>query len=81
MDGLVHIYRDSVVPELENQKGFRETHLFTDSSSGKGVMVTLWETEADMMAFEASGVFQQHLAKFHAVLGAPATRERYEVAV
>ena len=50
-------------------------------ASGKGVMLTLWESEADLRALEASGWFQEEVARFQAVLGAPPSREEYEVSV
>lgn len=79
MDGFVHIFEGSIVPALRGQHGFRGTRLFVDPTLGKSVLLTLWESEADMTAFEASGGFQEQLAKFQPVLGAPATLERFEV--
>ena len=81
LDGAIAIYRDAVVPSLRKQKGFRGARLLTDPVSGKGLMETLWETEADLTATEASGRFQEEVARFQPVLGAPATREHYEVSV
>lgn len=81
MDGFIHIYQASVVPAFMGQKGFCETQLFTDPTSGKGLLLTLWETEGNLRAFEASGQFQAQLARFQPVLSAPATREHYEVSV
>jgi heme-degrading monooxygenase HmoA len=81
LEGAMAIYRDAVLPALSEQRGFRGTQLLTDATSGKGLMLTLWETEADMTALEVSGAFQVLLAKFQSVLGAPATREHYEVSL
>ena len=81
MDGAVAIYRDSVVPSLKECKGLGGAHLFTDPVSGKGLMLTLWESEADLRAVEASGWFREEIARFQAVLGSPPSREHYEVSV
>jgi heme-degrading monooxygenase HmoA len=77
----VRIYRDSVMPAAKQQQGFKSAFLLTDPTTGKGVSITLWETEADMRVGEASGYFQEQLAKFAQVFAAPATREGYEVSV
>ena len=55
--------------------------LLTDRSTGKGVTVGLWETEADLKANEASGYLQEQTAKFAGVFAAPPVREEYEVSV
>ena len=83
LDEAVDRYRDSVLPAAEQQKGFKGLYLLTltDRSVGKGISITLWETEADMLAGENSGYYQQQLAKFKDVFGAPPVREAYEVSV
>jgi len=81
MDEAIRIYRDSVVPAAKQQKGSKGTYLLTDRKTGKGISVTLWETEADMTAGESSGYFQQQLVKFKDIFGAPPVREQYEVSV
>lgn len=79
--GAVHIYRDVVAPALAGLHGFAGGRLLTDAATGKGLMLTLWESEADLRALEASGWFQEEVARFQAVLGAPPSREDYEVSV
>jgi heme-degrading monooxygenase HmoA len=81
MDEATNIYGDSVVPAAQQQKGFKSGFLFSDPSTGKGVSITLWETEDDMKASETSGYLQEQIAKFAAVLAAPPTTEHYEVAI
>ena len=81
MDEAIGIYRDSVTPAAQQQKGFKGLLMLTDRNTGKGISIALWETEADMMAGESSGYFQQQLAKFKDVFSAPPVREQYEVSV
>lgn len=81
VDQAVDRYRDSVIPVANQQKGFKGAYLLTDRSTGKGISITLWETEADMTAGENSGYYQQQLAKFKDVFGAPPVRESYEIIV
>jgi heme-degrading monooxygenase HmoA len=81
MEEAVGIYRDSVVPAAKQQKGFKGALLLTDPNTGKGISIALWETEADMQAGEASGYFQEQIAKFAAVFAAPPVTEHYEVSL
>ena len=80
-DETISIYRDSVVPAAQPQKGFKGVLLLTDRNTGKGISITMWEAEADMTMGEASGYYQQQLAKFKGAFGAPPVREQYEVSV
>ena len=81
LDEAVGLYRDSVVPAAKQQKGCKGLYLLTDCNTGRGISITLWETEADMTAGENSGYYQQQLAKFKDVFSAPPVREAYEVSV
>jgi len=80
-DEVIRIYRDSVVPAGKQQKGFKGLYLLTDRKTGKGITIGLWETEADMTASETSGYYQQQVAKFKDLVGAPPAREGYEVSI
>ena len=80
-DEAIRINQDSVVPAAKQQKGFIGIYGMGDRSTGKSMTISLWETEADMKACEASGYYQQQLAKFKDLLGAPPVREQYEVTV
>ena len=81
LEETIGIYRDSVAPAAQQQKGFKGLLMLTDPATGKGISIGLWETEADMIAGESSGYFQQQLAKFKDVFSAPPVREQYEVSV
>ena len=81
MDEATAIYRDSVVPAAQQQKGCKGLLLLSDRNTGKGISITMWESEADMTVGESSGYYQQQLAKFKDVFGAPPVREQYEVSV
>ena len=81
MDQATAIYRDSVVPAGQQQKGFKGALLLANHGTGRGISITMWESEADMIAGESSGYYQQQLAKFKDVFGAPPVREQYEVTV
>ncbi len=80
-DEAIGIFRDSVVPAAKQQKGNIGSYLLTDRKTGKGISIAFWETEADMTASETVGYYQQQLAKFKDLFGAPPVREVYEVSV
>ena len=81
MDEAITIYRDSVVPAAQQQKGCKGLLMLADRNTGKGISITMWETEADMTVGESSGYYQQQLDKFKDVFGAPPVREQYEITV
>lgn len=59
----VSIVRESVAPVVREQQGARSMLLLTDPDTGKGVTITLWETEEDMRAGETSGYVQEQYGK------------------
>lgn len=75
------IYRDSVVPAAKKQKGFKGALLLSDRGTGKSILISFWESEADMRAGETSGHYHAQIAKFKGLLSAPPFREHYEVTV
>ena len=77
----VRIYGDSIVPAAKQQPGFKGARLLTDSNTGKGISISLWETEADLKAGETSGYYQEQIAKLGQVLAFSPTRESYEVSI
>ena len=81
MQDLIKAFDDSVVPAQKAQKGYQGSYLMTDASSGKGLSITVWETEADMEAGESSGYFQEQIGKFGGVFAGPPIREHYELSV
>lgn len=73
------IFNESVLPGLREQKGFKGVLNLAESETGKGMVITLWETKEDMIASEESGFYQEQAEKFAEItVGAP-EREYYEV--
>lgn len=79
MEEAVRIYRDSVIPAAKEERGFRGALMLTDQNTGVGVSVTLWESEADMYASEASGFYHEKLNKLDALFISAPIRKHYEV--
>lgn len=80
-DEAARIYRDVVIPDIKQQQGFKAAFLLTDPSTGQGVSITMWETEADLKAAVASSSHQAHLAEFARVFAGPPSQVLYEVSV
>ena len=76
-----HIVEDVIVPVLKEQKGFKGQFLLTQHDTGKAISINLWETEADLAAFETSPLYRELMGKLAGVLAGPPAGERYEVSV
>ena len=81
LDEAKRIVNDSVVPALKEQKGFKSQFLLTQQDTNKAISINLWETEADLTAFETSPLYREVLGKLAAVRAAPPTGQAYEVSV
>ncbi len=81
IDETIKIFKENVIPAAKSQKGFRGAYLLTDRKTGKGVSITLWDSEDDAIANEQSGYYQEQLSKFKDCFAAPPVREGYEVSL
>jgi heme-degrading monooxygenase HmoA len=80
-DEWIRIARDSIVPALKEQKGFKGFIMLADTNSDKSIAYSMWETEADLKASETSGFYQEQVAKLKAVLATPPARQICELTV
>jgi heme-degrading monooxygenase HmoA len=81
LDELIHTYQNSVVPAARQQRGFKGAYLLTNVNTGKGVSITLWESETDMLAGESSGYLREQMAKIASYLAAAPVVEHFEISV
>lgn len=77
----VRIYRESVLPELQELQGFEGGYVLTNAESGKCYVIGLWHIQEDAERFQSSGSFREQASKFEDVLAEAPTREIYEVSV
>ena len=81
MQEAIDLY-GGVVPAARGQKGFQGAYMMTDAGSGKALSITVWESEADMLAGESSsGYYQEQLAKFGSLMVGSPNLDHYEVSV
>ena len=81
IDETIKIYEESVIPAAKSQKGHVGAYLLINRETGKGVSITVWDSEEDAIANEQSGYYQEQVAKFKDAFTAPPVREGYEVAI
>ena len=81
LDETRKIYEENVIPELKSQKGYRGAYLLTDRKTGKGVSISLWDSEDDAIATEQSGLYSKQVGKFKEFFMVPPVREGYEVSI
>ena len=79
LDEANKLFAESVIPAAKQQNGYIALYLLTDRATGKGISVGFWESEADAMANEQSGYYQEQVGKFKDLMTAPPVREGYEV--
>ncbi len=81
IDDAAAILESRVLPVLREQDGFRGAGMFTETSSGHGVIVILWDRAEDCLRLEAAGFYQLQIAKFADVFAQPPAAKLLEVRV
>jgi heme-degrading monooxygenase HmoA len=79
-DAAVKLYRESVIPELQQQPGYEGVYVLANQQ-GKLLTMTFWESEETAEAGIASGYYRAQVEKFVTYFRAPPGRETYEVAI
>ena len=74
-------FQESVGPALLKHEGFKNGRMLTNSETNKGLMVTLWDSEANRLAAESNGFLQDVLKQMKDYFAGPPTVDYYEVAV
>jgi heme-degrading monooxygenase HmoA len=75
----VRIYQERVIPAAREQEGFRGALMLTDSATGEGLSISLWNSEEDMHASEASGFYHRKLGELESFFISTPVRKHYEV--
>lgn len=76
---VVSVIRDSVLPVLRKQRGFGGLMALTEPD--EGIIVFLWETEADAEAGEASSVYRDVMSRLASFLYGKLAPATYRVSV
>jgi heme-degrading monooxygenase HmoA len=76
-DESIRFVKDTVVPNAKKQPGFKGGYWLMDRTTGKGIGITLWESEETMRASDDAS---KQLADKATATGTQITGvERYEV--
>jgi heme-degrading monooxygenase HmoA len=81
VDQVIKIYGENVVPAAKSQKGYKAISLLTDRKTGKGISISMWESEQDAIANDKSGYYQQQVGRFKDYFTKPPIQEGYEVSI
>jgi heme-degrading monooxygenase HmoA len=74
----VERFDDLVVPALREQPGYAGVYVLVNPD-GKGLVLTLWDSEEHAAAGVRSGFYAAQVERFVTVFRAPAGREGYDV--
>jgi heme-degrading monooxygenase HmoA len=77
----IKVERDSILRAARVEKGFKGLYFLTSRETGKGMTISLWNTESDMKAAESSGYYGEQLAKLLPLVSGPPVRDYYEVSI
>ena len=81
IDEIIKIFADNIVPDAKSQKGYRGIYLLTNRETGKGVAISIWDSEEDATANEQSGYYQEQVGKVASFFTSPPVLDGYEVSV
>jgi heme-degrading monooxygenase HmoA len=81
LDDMAKVWEESVLPAARGQRGFKGGMVLGKRETGDGISMTLWESEADMIAGERSGYYQEQVAKFGGIFAGKPVLKHYEVLV
>ena len=79
IDEAAKLFEKQVIPSIKEIKGHISSKFLADRRTGNCVIMTLWETEEDLLETEHSRLFQEQLVKFMQYFITPPIREVYEV--
>ncbi len=79
IDEATQIVQESIVPTAQQQQGFKNLFCLVDRTTHKGMIISLWASEADRSASESNGFLREQIGKLAAVVNGQPTTERFEV--
>ncbi|GAB3785224.1 hypothetical protein GCM10028818_46490 [Spirosoma horti] len=77
----INYFQDTVGPALKELDGFKNSRMLTNSTTNRGLMVTIWASEAQRQAAESSGFLNDILKHMGSYFDGPPTVDYYEVNV
>lgn len=79
IDAAIKFYEESVIPAAKSQRGFVAAYLLTNRERGKGVSITIWDSEKKAIANEKSGYYIEQITKFFGYFSESPITDSYDV--
>ena len=79
LDEMIRVWSEEDIPLMGSVRGYRGACLLTDRESGRGISITLWDSEEDSEADEKSDLHQEQLGMFADILAEEPVRAGYEI--
>jgi heme-degrading monooxygenase HmoA len=73
------IFNESIIPAVKAGAGNRGIMLLVDPATGKGMSISLWNSEAEGQAYDTSGSYREQVAKVAPFFAAPPSLATYDV--
>lgn len=80
IDQAERLFQEQVLPLIKHQPGFAGLYVMR-TPEGKGMVLTLWESEQAAQSGIESGYYQEQVSKLVTFMRQPPGREHYEVIV
>ena len=81
MREAIRIYRDEIDPVARQQAGNLGGYFLTDKAKGKAISISLWDSEAAMLAGGKSDYLQDQITKMVELYTSTPIAEHFEVSV
>lgn len=78
VEAALKTYVDAVLPDVKAQPGYAGIYML-DTPEGKGLVMTLWDSEEAADASSPVGFYADVLEQFVTIFKSPPGRERYRV--
>jgi hypothetical protein len=78
LDEAERIFLEKVVPAVQQQAGYRGLFVMR-TPEGKGMVVSLWESEEAAQSGLESGFYHEQVVQFVTYMRQPPGREQYQV--
>ena len=81
LDESIKAFKESVIPAVKSQKGYRSGYLLIDRATGRCATIAFWDSEKDLTADEQSGQYRKRVDTGKDRFVTPPVTEVYEVIV
>ncbi len=81
IEEAVNFFCNEGAPALKTQLGFANTRRLVDHATDKGLMVTIWQGEAELMTSESSGFLKTQLTGLSQFFASAPLVDRYTIYV